>query len=114
MTKKWMNITVLVLMVLPLVLLLQGCTNKDYAPARKAWFSVEKSPMKLIYIDDAGNLDRDIMAYMADTARKQKYHPYIFGSTETSVSIVGKGTQSDVESDTDSMSRTVDVKARVR
>ena len=83
------------------ILILPGCTGIDHPPARKSWFSVEKAPMKIIYIDAENSLDPCIMTYMVDAASKEKYHKFKFTDTKNEVGISGKSEQSDVESDKD-------------
>ena len=112
--KKYARLVLVFIVVLHTAVFISGCAMIDHPPARKAWFSTEKAPMKLIYISDSDKMNPIIMNYMITTTAKQPYHDYKFGSTTTTVSIASKGIQSDIESDTDSMSRKIDVKARVR
>ena len=91
-----------------LALMLSGCT-KNYPPARKAWFSVEKPPMKIVYLDAENGLKPEIMTFMVKVAAEQPYHDNTLTSN-TDISATFSGTQSDTESNSDTRSVTLQAK----
>ena len=107
--KKYARLVLVFIVVLHTATFLGGCSGKDYPPARKAWFSVEKAPMKIIYIDAAEKMDLATMRYMMEAARRQPYHNYTFHDSTNIVGVTGVGEQNDHESDTDTKSTSLSV-----
>jgi hypothetical protein len=103
--KKRVTKLVLVFVVVTHTLaLLVGCSDKQ--PARVAWLSVEKPPIKVIYIDEQGNLDPVITTKVFDIVGQTRYHN-IKINENTNVSVTASSHQSDAESDSDSSSTTI-------
>ena len=82
------------------ILAMTGC---DRQPSRVAWISVEKPPIKVIYIDKQGELDPVITDRVFSIVGHTPYRNLKLNET-TSVSLEANSHQSDVESDTDSTS----------
>ena len=92
---------ILVLVVSIIAAILGGCSDKN--PARVAWLSVEKPPIKVIYIDEQGSLDPVITAKVFNIVGNTPYRNIQINES-TSVTASGSSHQSDHETDSDTTS----------
>ena len=99
-----LSFVILTLVVTIISVILGGCSDKN--PARVAWLSVEKPPIKVIYIDEQGSLDPVITAKVFNIVGNTPYRNIQINNS-TSVTASGSSHQSDYESDTDSSSLTI-------
>lgn len=94
----WTRAVLVFIVVLNGTALITGC---DRQPARMAWVSIEKPPIRLIYVNQQELIDSETVHHLLQHIEKQPYKEYAFNPTigikaETSLH------QSDTESDTDS------------
>jgi len=99
-----LSFVILILVVTVISIILAGCSDKN--PARVAWLSVEKPPIKVIYIDEQGSLDPVITAKVFHIVSHTRTVNMAINNS-TSVTASGSSHQSDAESDTDSTSLTI-------
>jgi hypothetical protein len=83
---------------------LTGCSDKQ--PARVAWLSVEKPPIKVIYIDEQGNLDPVITSKVFHIVNHTRFQSVPINNS-TGVSVTASSHQSDAESDSDTSSLSI-------
>jgi hypothetical protein len=102
--RKRLSIAILAMITAIYGLALTGCTDRQ--PARVAWLSIEKPPIKVIYIDEQGNLDPVLTSKMFHIVGQTPYRN-IKLNENTNVSVSAQSHQTDTESDTDSSSLTV-------
>jgi len=86
------------------VLALAGCSDKQ--PTRVAWLSVEKPPIKVIYIDKQGQLDPAITSKVFEVVWTTPFRDVSINEN-TNISMKAESYQSDIESDTDTNSLSV-------
>jgi len=77
---------------------LTACSDKQ--PARVAWISIEKSPIKVVYIDKQGKLDPVITSKMFHIVQNTPTRN-IKINENTTVTVNANLHQSDVELDSD-------------
>ncbi len=87
------------LWVLALTAGLQGCTQKDYPPARKSLVVIEKSPFRIIYVDKEA-INEPLVRDMMNLVSKHPYYAQPF-NPDTNLGFNMSGHQSDSESDED-------------
>ena len=92
------------IVVLHTLALFTGCTGTE--PDRLAWISVEKSPIKVIYIDKQGQLDPLITSKVFHIVGQTRFQDVPINS-DTSVTIMAESHQSDTESNSDTTSLSI-------
>ncbi len=113
MTKKQMHdgsLWILSLWGVLITMSIAGCSHRDHPPSKTAWLSIEKNPIKVIYIDKQGVLDPVLSAKMFELVDKTKYRKTPINEN-TNVSVSAIASQTDIESDSDITSR--EIKAEV-
>ncbi len=80
--------------------LLTGCTDRQ--PARMAWVSIEKPPIRLIYVNQQELIDDKTVNHLLQHIERQPHKDYNFNPT-IGISATASFSQSDIESDTDTI-----------
>lgn len=82
------------------LLVLVGCSHRDYPPAKTEWISITKPPFKVTYVAQE-KLDPVVVTKIIAESRRHGYQNYKFNETDV-VSINSSHIKTDTESDIDS------------
>ncbi len=99
--RRVLELVIIFIMVAIVLYVITGCSQINQ---HRAWVSVEKAPMRIIYVDDSDKMDHIFIGKLVNHVGSQEYKDYYFNES-TSISIAGN--RSDIESDTDIHSRSV-------
>ncbi len=95
--KRVLELVIIFIMVAIVIYAITGCSSQ-----KKSWVSIEKAPMRVIYIDD--EMDPIFINGLVDYVGSQEYKDYYFNESTV---VSANANRSDVESDTDIHSRSV-------
>ncbi len=85
------------------IALLVGCSDKN--PTRAEWISIEKPPVRLIYVSQEPIADGTVH-HLLQHIEKQPYRNYKFNDT-IKIEVMANSHQTDIESDNDVTSLTI-------
>ena len=97
--RRVLELIIIFLIVIIFVYAITGCSQVS---KKKSWVSIEKAPMRVIYVDD--EMDTVFINGLVDYVGKQEYKDYYFNESTV---VSANANRSDVESDTDVHSRSV-------
>ncbi len=86
---------------------LAGCTGKNREPPKVEWLSVTKPPFKAVYVAQ-DHLDPVTVSKLLQHSGMHTYHDYKFND-KTSIIIDLNSHKSDTKTDSDTMSRSLEV-----
>ena len=98
--RKLSRAVLVFIVILHSMALLTGCTDKQ--PARVAWVSIEKPPIRLIYVNRQDLVSDETVHHLLQHIERQPFKNYKFNET-TAIRVEATSHQSDAESDIDTL-----------
>ena len=96
--RKLSRAVLVFIVILHSMALLTGCTDKQ--PARVAWVSIEKPPIRLIYVNRQDLVSDETVHHLLQHIERQPFKNYKFNAG-IKIKLDANAHQSDIESDSD-------------
>ena len=95
--KAYAKVVLIFILVLHNAVFLAGCADKN--PARAEWLSIEKPPLRVIYVSQ-NPMGEEFVHHLVQHVENQPYRNYKFNE-KTGIELNANAHQSDMESDSD-------------